>query len=221
TIVCARRVEGAHAARIAGASVIVLDAGLQNPSLRKDLTLAVVDGASGIGNGLAIPAGPLRAPLEAQLDYVDALIMIGQGAAGEEVERVAARRGKTIFSAQIAADTAATARLVGRRVVAFAGIGRPEKFFDTLNEVGADIVTRRAFADHHVYAAHDIAELNRLAQGRDALLVTTEKDAVRIPEEMRGSLATLPISLVFENIAAIPSFLTEKLAAARRHQPPA
>jgi tetraacyldisaccharide 4'-kinase len=215
TIVCARRVDGARAARVAGASVIVMDDGLQNPSLHKDLALAVVDGASGIGNGLSIPAGPLRAPLGAQLDHVDALVVIGPGAAGEAVGRTAARRGKPIFSAQLVADPAAKDNLVGRRVVAFAGIGRPGKFFETLTEIGARVVARRAFADHHVYAARDLAELERLAREEDALLITTEKDAVRIPRDKRGSLTTLPVSVVFESPQAVSALVAGVLVKTR------
>ncbi len=193
-----------------------MDDGLQNPSLRKDLTLAVVDGVSGIGNGLSIPAGPLRAKLEAQMDHVDALVAIGRGAAGEAVARAAARRGKTIFSAQLAADTAAAADLAGRRVVAFAGIGRPEKFFATLERDRRGY--RRAPAPSPTIMSmprRELAELNRLAQDRDALLVTTEKDGVRIPEQKRGSLVTLPVSLSFEGSQAVSAFLHRR--SSRRH----
>jgi tetraacyldisaccharide 4'-kinase len=216
TIVAARRAQGARAARDAGASVIIMDDGLQNASLRKDLTIAVVDGASGIGNGFSIPAGPLRAPIEVQLRHVDALVTIGEGAAGKAVAAIAARHGKRVFPAQLAPDPAAAASLAGRRVVAFAGIGRPDKFFSTLNEIGAEIVARRAFADHHIYNTAEIADLRRLAEDRNAVLVTTEKDAVRIGERERHAIVALPVSLIFEDAAAVAALLAEKLAMARR-----
>lgn len=216
TIVAARRDRGARAARAAGASVVVLDDGLQNASLRKDLTLAVVDGASGIGNGLSIPAGPLRAPLAAQMRHVDAIVMIGPGAAGKAVTPVVEQAGKTLFAAALVADPAVAARLAGRRAVAFAGIGRPEKFFATLAELGADIVACRAFADHHVYSAGESADLRRLARDCGALLVTTQKDAARIADGERHGLEILPVSLIFEDVAALTALLFEKLAAARR-----
>jgi tetraacyldisaccharide 4'-kinase len=216
TIVAARRQWGARAAREAGASVVVMDDGLQNPALCKDLAIAVVDGASGIGNGLAIPAGPLRAPLGAQLRHIDALVVIGSGAAGEAVTRSAERARKKLLAAALAADPGVAAGLGRRRVVAFAGIGRPDKFFATLAEIGADVVASRAFADHHVYLAGEIASLRRLAHDHDALLVTTEKDAVRIAESERGALVVLPVSLIFEDAAATAAWLAGKLAAARR-----
>jgi tetraacyldisaccharide 4'-kinase len=216
TIVAARRECGARAARQCGASVIVMDDGLQNAALCKDLAIAVVDGASGIGNGLAIPAGPLRAPLGAQMRHIDAVVVIGSGGAGEAVARSAERARKTRLAAALAADPAVAAGLGRRRVVAFAGIGRPDKFFATLAEIGADVVARRAFADHHVYSTDEIAGLRRLAQDHDAVLVTTEKDAVRIAESERRALVILPVSLIFEDAAATAALLTGKLAAARR-----
>jgi tetraacyldisaccharide 4'-kinase len=220
TIVAARRLPGAHAASAAGASVVVMDDGLQNPSLRKDLAIAIVDGASGVGNGFVLPAGPLRAPLEAQLSHVDALVAIGPGAAGKAVAHIAARAGKRLFAALLVADPAAAAGLAGRRIVAFAGIGRPDKFFATLAEIGAEIVARYAFADHHLYAADEIAGLRRLAEEHDALIVTTEKDAVRIAEGERRALVILPVALMFDDAAAAAALLAEKLTAARRSGAP-
>lgn len=220
TIIAARRDRGAHAARKAGASVIVMDDGLQNASLRKDLVIAVVDGASGIGNGLPIPAGPLRAPLARQMPQIDALIVIGCGAAGKTAIESAERAGKTVFAAALVREAAVAARLAGRRVVGFAGIGRPDKFFATLAETGTDIVARQAFADHHVYRASELARLRRLADDRDALLVTTEKDAVRIAASDLLRPVVLPVSVVFDDAAATAAFLAQKLAAARRSLKP-
>ena len=143
------RVAGARLAASAGASVVIMDDGLQNPSLAKDLAIAVVDGASGIGNGLALPAGPLRAPLERQLGHVGAVVIIGAGAAGERVAAEARRAGVPVHAARLVADAAAAAAIRRRPVLAFAGIGRPEKFFATLEDAGAVVVERVAFPDHH------------------------------------------------------------------------
>ena len=142
TIVARDRVAGARAALSAGADVIVMDDGLQNPALAKRLTIAVVDAGVGVGNGLCLPAGPLRAPLNPQWALADAIVLVGDGAAGDQVARAAHDHGKTVFRARLAPDAAAAADLAGRKVLAFAGIGRPEKFFATLAEIGADIVAR-------------------------------------------------------------------------------
>ena len=144
-----------------GASVIVMDDGLQNPSLRKDLALAVVDGETGIGNGLCLPAGPLRAPLSAQWPLVDALVLIGEGDAGAAVARAATARGKPVLRASLRPEADTAARLQGRRVLAFAGIGRPEKFFATLEASGAVIARRRSFPDHHPYRAAEVASSSK------------------------------------------------------------
>ena len=136
----------------------------------------------GVGNGLCIPAGPLRAPLEAQFEHTDALVIVGDGAAGARVSDLA--RGQTIVHASLVPDPDAAARLHGQRVVAFAGIGRPDKFFETLTRLGAEIAAARAFADHHAYSARDMAELRAEAKRLSAVLVTTEKDPH--PHRRRG-----------------------------------
>jgi tetraacyldisaccharide 4'-kinase len=172
------RCASAKMAIVRGATVLIMDDGLQNPSLRKNLTIAVVDGAVGLGNGLCIPAGPLRAPMGAQLARVDAIVVIGDGAAGAAARECAGGRG--VFSARLVPDESASKRLKGVKVLGFAGIGRPEKFFATLREIGAEVVATKPFADHHPYSGADIANLERQAVKLGAILVTTEKDAMRI-----------------------------------------
>jgi tetraacyldisaccharide 4'-kinase len=155
------------------------------------------------------------------MPQIDAVVVIGPGGAGEAVTRSAGLAHKLRLTAALAADPAVAAALGRRPVVAFAGIGRPDKFFATLAGLGVDIVARRAFADHHVYSADEIAGLRRLADAHDAVLVTTEKDAMRIAERERDALVVLPVSLIFEDAAAMAALLTEKLAAARRCLQPA
>ncbi|MET0743136.1 MAG: tetraacyldisaccharide 4'-kinase [Microvirga sp.] len=196
TIVSRDRPAGADMARAIGADVLVMDDGLQNPSLVKDLAIAVVDGRTGLGNGLPLPAGPLRAPLEAQWPAIDAVLVVGEGAAGARVAKAAGERGKPVFRATVKPEDGPAAGLRGARVLAFAGIARPEKLFDTLRDCGAIVAATRSFPDHHPFAAADLAEL-RDAAGRQGLsLVTTEKDLARIgPAAAGGDIRALPVRL--------------------------
>lgn len=182
------------------ADVIVMDDGLQNPALRKTFALAVVDGAVGFGNGLCLPAGPLRAPLARQFRHVQGLLLVGEGKAGEYAAQLAEQAGKPVFRASLAPDPAIAASLRGERVLAFAGIGRPEKFFDTLGALGAEVVATRPFADHAPLTSEDIASLLATASQQGLQLVTTEKDAARLahqPEaaQLRAQTIVLPVTL--------------------------
>jgi tetraacyldisaccharide 4'-kinase len=192
-IVCGDRVAGARKAVSEGASVIVMDDGLQNPSLGKDIRIAVVDGAVGVGNGLCIPAGPLRAPLAAQLALADALVIIGEGEAGDRLEAMGKSRDLPVIRARLAPDAEVGDSLRGQRVLAFAGIGRPEKFFETLASVGANVVATRSFPDHHRFTAEELSELRKMAQATESVLVTTEKDRARIGAQFAP--AVLPVAL--------------------------
>jgi len=218
TIVARNRVEGAMAARFGGAGVIVMDDGFQNPSLAKDLAILLVDGRRGIGNGRIIPAGPLRAPLEAQVSRAQAMIIVGAAAGAAAVTPLARRFGVTIFHGRMMPDRNVLAALKGRRVLAFAGIGDPQKFFATLAESGIDVADRASFADHHRYTAADAQALVARAEAANLMLLTTEKDAVRLAADRRlATLAArataLPVRLVIEEQEA---FATMVLDAARR-----
>lgn len=208
TIVAHDRAAGARLAVEQGASVIVMDDGMQNPLLHKDFTIAVVDGATGVGNGLCVPAGPLRAPLAAQTPFVDAAILIG------ESPQAAMRE---IFPAAVAARLVpapdAAAALAGRRTLAFAGIGRPDKFFETVLESGATLVGTRAFPDHHPFTASDLEELRARARALEATLVTTEKDLVRLPDA--GDVLSLPVTLATNPPSAIAALAAAALRKAR------
>ncbi len=193
SVVCADRVPGARLAVARGASVIIMDDGLQNPALAKDFRIAVVDGAVGVGNGKCIPAGPLRAPLGAQLKQVDCVLVIGAGDAGAHVEAAAKSEGVSVCRARLTPDVDTAQRVKGARVFAFAGIGRPEKFFDTLSSLGADVFGARAFPDHHTYSAAELADLHARADKAGAMLITTEKDRARIGAAC--AIAVLPVAL--------------------------
>ncbi|WP_238313117.1 tetraacyldisaccharide 4'-kinase [Methylobacterium crusticola] len=200
-VVARDRVAGAALCVAEGADVIVMDDGLQNPGLRKDWRLAVFDGAVGAGNGLAFPAGPLRAPLAAQWAHVDAVLVIGEGAPGDAVADAARERGLPVLRGRLRPDPAAAASLAGRPVLAFAGIGRPDKFFATLRALGAEVRDTRRFPDHHAYAAAEVATLVQAAARGGLALVTTEKDRVRLPADM--PVAVLPVTLAVAEAAAL------------------
>ncbi len=188
TVASPDRPAGARLLVERGAEVIVMDDGFQNPSLGKDITFVVTDAASGIGNGLNLPAGPLRAPLRAQLDRTTALVVIGEGEATAQLVRLAARAGRRVLRARLAAAAAGD---WGRTpVLAYAGIGRPEKFFRTLEAEGAKFAGRVPFPDHHVFTEADAATLLARAETGALRLVTTEKDYVRLGHG-RGALAEL------------------------------
>ncbi|MCJ2109543.1 tetraacyldisaccharide 4'-kinase [Methylobacterium sp. E-041] len=198
-VVARDRVAGARLCVAAGADVVVMDDGLQNPTLAKDLALAVVGAGVGTGNGLAFPAGPLRAPLARQWPHVGGLVLIGEGragegAAGEAVAAQALARGLPVLRARLVPEGAAVA---GRRVLAFAGIGRPEKVFASLREAGAEIAATRSFPDHHPYRDADLARLAAEAGRLGAELATTEKDHVRLPEAFAARVRVLPVRLAF------------------------
>jgi tetraacyldisaccharide 4'-kinase len=205
------RVRSARSAVEGGANVLILDDGLQNPGLVKDLAFAVVDGESGFGNGLCVPAGPLRAPISAQLPFVQALIVLGgDDAAASRIAALAP--GKPLMRASLEPDALAAAPLIGREVVAFAGIARPEKFYATLRRIGAQLVATHDFADHHPYTQREVEALIEEAGRRGALLATTEKDATRLTARQARAVITLPVTLRFEEPASVRRMLRQAVA---------
>ena len=203
TVVARDRVAGATFARSAGASVIVMDDGFQNPSLAKDLSLILVDGRRGIGNGRVVPAGPLRAPLERQLDRAQALIVVGAPDGAARVIERAEERKIPLFHGKLEPDRAVVNAIGRRKVLAFAGIADPEKFFATLAAAGIEVANRAGFPDHHRFSAAEALDLVTQARANNLMLLTTEKDLARLtgqPELQR--LAThasaLPVRLVIE-----------------------
>lgn len=190
TVVASNRVAGAELAREKGASVIVMDDGFQNPSLAKDFSILVIDGARGIGNGRVFPAGPLRAPLAPQLDRADALLIVGNETDPTPVVAAAQARKLPLFHATLQPDGAAVAALAGQKVLAFAGIGDPEKFFATVAAAGIDAPVRRGFPDHHRYSAAEAHALLRDAEKNNLGLLTTEKDFARLTADATAGLLT-------------------------------
>ncbi len=176
TVISRNRKTGAAMIERQDAGAIVMDDGFQNPQLAKDFSLIVVDAATGIGNGAVIPAGPLRAPLGFQVRRADALLLIGDGAPGETL---AGRLDLPVLQGRLTAD-ADIPWLAQGPVIAYSGIGRPAKFFATLEHVGAEITARYAFPDHHEYTAEDATALLSRAREAGAQLVTTQKDWVRM-----------------------------------------
>jgi tetraacyldisaccharide 4'-kinase len=220
TIVARARADGASAAVIAGASVIVMDDGFQNPTLAKDFAMLVVDSGRGVGNGMVTPAGPLRAPLAAQLDRAHALLVIGPSIGAADVAAEARTRGIPVFHAQLAPDAKFVAALGGGRVLAFAGIGSPDKFFATLAAAGIVVAATRTFADHHRYSRADADSLCGQAEREGLVLVTTEKDIARMQGEsetagLAAQAHALPVALELEDEPGFRSLLLERLAAAR------
>lgn len=191
------RLAAARAAVAAGATVVLMDDGLQNPALAKDLGIAVVDGAVGIGNGLCLPAGPLRAPLARQWPAVDILVVVGPGAPGDAVAAEAGLRRIPVLRATLSPEPRILERLAGLDLFAFAGIGRPDKFFATLEEAGLSLAGRLRFPDHHAYTARDRDRLTTAAAALGAVPVTTEKDRVRLPADF--PVEVLPVRLEFDD----------------------
>jgi tetraacyldisaccharide 4'-kinase len=208
------RLAAARAAVEDGAEVILMDDGLQNPGLAKDLSIVVVDAGFGFGNGRVMPAGPLREPVVDGLKRADLVLAIGSA---EECGRLMAEWP------ELAARDRVTGRLeplltgmrwLGLRALAFAGIGRPEKFFATLRGLGAEVVAAHAFPDHAAYPPMLLSRLTAEAKARGAQLVTTEKDAVRMPPAMRRQVLALPVRLQIDDWSAVDRAL-ERLLAAR------
>lgn len=183
TIIAANRAAGAKSAEQQKHDLIIMDDGLMNKALKKDITFLVIDRAVDFGNGMTIPAGPLREPLSKILPKSDAVICIGEILLSD----------KPVFAAQIKP----TVTLPKDKYIAFAGLGRPEKFLETLVNLDVEVIGWHEFADHHPYSNADIENLATLAKAQNAKLITTEKDFARIPEKYKSEIMVLPIELEF------------------------
>jgi tetraacyldisaccharide 4'-kinase len=214
------RVNGVALAKSQGASVILMDDGFQNPAIAKDASLIVIDGDRGLGNGRVLPAGPLRAPLAPQLDRTDALIVVGDGTAAEAVAAAIAAQDKPVFAAHLRADDASVASLRGKRVLAFAGIGDPGRFFRTLRTTGIEIVGERAFADHHPFSESQIERLIAEASCDALTLVTTEKDLARLRTagglpDWAKDIVPFAVTLEFDSAVELRRFVSQRLFQVR------
>ena len=214
TFVSADRIAGAKAIEETGADVIVMDDGFQNPALAKDLSLIVVDAASGLGNGKLFPAGPLRAPLAAQMACADALLVIGEGKKADGLAADFTRGGKPVLRAKITPNC--DARWLGvLPVIGFAGVARPNKVFATLKSNGARLIASHAYPDHHRFTETEAKALLKEADEKTAMLVTTEKDWARLPDddaesalaELKHRARPFPILVKFEDEAKAKDLL--------------
>lgn len=215
TVVSPDRPAGARLAVSRGAQVIVMDDGFQNPSLAKDLSFVLVDARRGFGNGCVMPAGPLRETVEDGLQRADAMILMGEGNAIVPDTRPSLR-------AALAAVDGQALRLSGEAVVAFAGIGEPQKFFDTALACGAVLKACRAFPDHHAFSHGEIEALRSLARQHGARLLTTEKDWARLPSSIQPEVDVLKVTVRFDpaSEAQLDKFISTCLTTFKPPPPP-
>lgn len=188
-----------------GADILIMDDGFQNPGLHKDLSFLVFDGGSGIGNGWPVPAGPLRENFVAGVKRAQAAVIIGEDRhnLADKLENL------PIFKATVVSELPA---LVSDKVIAFAGIGRPEKFYASLNQQGIKPIKTFDFPDHHFYSPQELENLLQQADAAKAELVTTAKDFVKIPPQMQPLFKVLEIKVKWENEDALRQFIFERIA---------
>lgn len=203
------RALGAQAAIDSGADLIIMDDGHQNPSLYKNFSLVVIDGTVGFGNGKIMPAGPLREDIVSGLARAHAAVVIGEDKKGVN-EAIKKHANIPVFSARLA-PAAENPDVAGKSVVAFAGIGRPEKFRETLAKAGAEIAGWKAFPDHFAYAETDLKDLLKTAEEKNATPVTTAKDHVRLPDNLKEKIIKFSVRLEWEDKKSVSGFIAEKV----------
>ncbi len=203
-VVNANRHEGAKLAYQEGADVVIMDDGFQNPSLHKDLSFLVFDGHYGIGNGKIIPAGPLRETFENGTKRADALIILGK-----DKHNLSARTKLPVFFGHTEATQTAVS---DKNVLAFAGIGHPQKFYHTLSQQGFNVVETVDFPDHHFYTKSEVENILQKAEKLNADIYTTSKDFVKIPASLQKYINVLEIAVVWENPEELLQFIKEKIA---------
>jgi tetraacyldisaccharide 4'-kinase len=219
TVISRRRVEGAQRLVKEGADLIIMDDGFQSARLAIDYALLVIDATRGLGNGHIVPGGPVRAPIRQQLTYATALLKVGAGTAADTIVRIAARAAKPYFTAALKVSDGAD--LAGRRVLAFAGIADPAKFFRTVESVSAEIAARRAFGDHEHLTDDEIDDILSTADREDLLIVTTSKDFVRLAghhgkaEQLAARCRVIEVEMAFADHRA-PDLIIERALEACR-----
>ncbi len=212
TVVTADRAAAARLLIAGGCDFLIMDDGFQSARIHMDFALLVVDARRGLGNGHVIPGGPVRAPVLDQLRLADAVLRMGEGGAADALVRRAARAGRAVYDA--VARPRPDSRVAGRRFLAFAGIGNPAKFFDSVGEAGGTVVEARSFADHHVFTDEELAELAGAARDAGLDLVTTAKDAARLRHGSAAAGAMLERAVVLEiEVAFEPPDLAERIVA--------
>lgn len=218
----ADRAAGARALIAEGCDFLIMDDGFQSARIHIDYALIVVDARRGIGNGHVIPGGPMRADLTEQMRHVDGVLKMGEGDGANRVLRQAARAGRAFFEAHVRAlPPKGVAR---HKCLAFAGIGDPGKFFDTVAAVGGRPVVTRSFGDHHFYSEYDAQDLLSTADAQELTIVTTAKDAVRLDHggeamaELKRRAKVIEIEAVFDIASAPRAIISETLDAWRRRR---
>ncbi len=193
------RAAAAKAMRVAGVAAIIMDDGHQNPTLHKDLSLVVIDAAAPFGNGEILPCGPLREPVAEGLARADGIILMGEG----DVPAAVSASGKPVLRARLVS----AAPPPEGPLVAFAGIARPQRFFDMLAAEGAVLCDAVPFADHHAFSAGELRFLKRLAGDHGARLITTAKDHVRLPPEIRAGVLVHRVTVSFDTPDALDALV--------------
>lgn len=221
TAITPNRLAGGRLLMEHGCDLIIMDDGFQSAQIHMDYALVVVDGRYGVGNGHVLPGGPLRARLIDQMRFATGIVRMGENRAGDAVIRQAARAGRPIFEAWL--RTRSADKFAGRRFLAFAGIGHPEKFFRTVAEAGGEVAMSRSFPDHHFYSGDELREIANTAESSGLELITTAKDLVRlrnsvVSSELVDKLNVLEIDAVFENANAAERVIDETLNAWRERR---
>lgn len=211
TWVARDRVAGARLAQENGATCIIMDDGFQNPSLHKDHTYLLIDGKTGLGNGLVFPSGPLRESPKAAFNRAQTIVMVGESKDGFPGTLPRLPELNMILESDVSALD------LKKDYVAFAGIGRPEKFFDSLKAQGLNIIEARQFADHHPYTDADVNELVTLAALRQARLLTTEKDYVRLTPEQQQHVQPVGVNLTVLGYGALSDSLPDIFKKPKQH----
>ena len=220
--VSADRAAGARALIGEGCDFLIMDDGFQSARIHIDYALIVVDARRGIGNGHVIPGGPMRAGLTEQMRHADGVLRMGEGDAANRVLRQAARAGRAFFEAHV--RPLPPEGIAGRRCLAFAGIGDPGKFFDTVAAVGGEVAVAKSFGDHHFYSEFDAQDLLSTADAQGLEIVTTAKDAVRLDHggeamaELKRRAKVIEIEAVFDIASAPRAIVAETVEAWRRRR---
>ena len=221
TVISRRRVAGAERLVAEGVDLVIMDDGFQSARLQVDYALIVVDSMRGIGNGWVVPSGPVRAPIGIQMRQLDAILKVGKGDAADQFVRQASRSGKPVLVANVVPK--AGEDLAGRSVLAYAGIADPNKFYRTLEELGAVIVDRQDFPDHHHLGEDEMSDLLARAERQGLELVTTAKDSVRLSGghgrsgELQEKSRVVDIDMVFDDSRA-PDLIIDRAIQACRHR---
>ena len=210
-----RRASG-QAAVAAGAEILIMDDGLQNPGLFQDLGIVVEDAGFGLGNGRLIPAGPLREPVAQALKRAHMVLIIDKDFMGSSTRTIRSVREfcttQFVLTAKLLPEAGFIEKLRASPIVCFAGIGRPENFFAMLKAQGCDLQACQIFPDHHPLTKDQLKALRTQAEQLNALLVTTEKDFVRLPRHWRTGITPVPVSLCWDDLAALKTILAPLLA---------